>query len=328
MRCEKCIKIMNNGKSIICDECKNAFAICNIDEALDFSNDSEIYIEFENYIKLRSDRSVIYAYSGGQDSTAVLFLLNQMCKKYNIFLKVFTIDNGYKGKRTWENIHNVIRYLNLEKNYKIYDIRKKIIDDEIITKTFGTNCTSEEIYALCFFNDILPCGKICNIIMDNTYKKILLDEDEEYLITGGDTPKINNGKYSVFWNKDNGLKIVRGGSGFRINKKIGEDIIKTNNIPWNNPGYGGYDTDCILPGSIFSSKNNALSDISYKDMLEKYPVVIEYLKERSRLKIIDRTVAIECLTNLDIIDYSGYVETKDTAAKSLVRRINKDVRIK
>ena len=63
-------------------------------------------------------------------------------------------------------------------------------------------------------------------------------------------------------------------------------------------------------------------------MLEKYPVVIEYLKERSRLKIIDRTVAIECLTNLDIIDYSGYVETKDTAVKSLVRRINKDVRIK
>lgn len=319
--CDKCVNILHDTNETICDECKVGFNIDNIDEALDFTNESTMHIEFEDFIKSRQNKSVTYAYSGGQDSTAVLFLLKEMCDKYDVRLELFTIEYGFKGKRTWENINNVVKYLNLEDNYVIYDVRKDIVTDPELVELFGDGHTKEELYSICLANNILPCGKICNKMMDEQYKKILESKDEEYLITGGDTPKINGNKYSVFWQKKNGLKIVRAGAGLRISKNRGKDIIKEHNIPWVNPNYGGYDTDCMLPGSVFASKNQGRKDTSVEEIIEKYPVVFEYLKERSRLGIIDRENAIDALNNLDIANYSGYIEATNEANKILLRRL-------
>jgi len=323
--CSKCINVLSNPNDIICEECKKGLKIKNINEALDFSNESAIYKEFEEFIKSRSNKSVTYAYSGGQDSTAVLYLLKEMCVEYNVRLDLFTIDNGFKGTRTWENIRNVLEYLNLKDNHVIYDIRKDTVTDPEITKLFGEGYTKEEIYSLCLANNILPCGKICNKMMDEKYLEILKSKNEEYLITGGDTPKITNNKYSVFWEKKNGLKIVRGGAGFRISKNRGKEIIEEKKIPWTNPNYGGYDTDCMLPGTVFASENQGEQNTSVEEIIEKYSVVFEYLKERSRLEIIDRESAIKALNELDINDYSGYIEATNEVNKILVRRLNKNV---
>ena len=322
--CNRCVNIIDD-ESCICDECKESLSIINIEEALDFSQCSSMHEEFKKFILSRRNKSVLYAYSGGQDSTAVLFLLQKMCKEYNVNLELFTIENGFKGEKTWNNINNVIDYLNLRDYYKVYDIRNNIVTDNAITKLFGKDKTVEEIYALCLINNILPCGKICNSIMDSGYKDVLQVHNEDYLITGGDTPKLNDGRYSVVWHKKNGLNIIRGGVGFRISKDIGRDIIKNSNIPWTNPNYGGYDTDCIIPGTVFANGNNGLEDISMSEIMEKYPVVFEYLKERSRLGIIGRENALKSLSCLDVNNYSGYIEANKSAIKVLKRRIIKDV---
>ena len=324
--CKKCVNLMEDNRDVeLCDECISGMEIENVEDALDFSEESGIYREFEEFIKVRSNQSVLYAYSGGQDSTAVLYLLKKMCDKYHVTLNLFTIENGFKGERTWDNIYRVIKKLELENTYKVYDIREQVITDEKLVSIFGEGHTVEEIYALCFMNNILPCGKICNTILDNQYKRILQEENEEYLITGGDTPKINNNRYSVFWVKPNGLKIVRGGAGLRINKNIGKQILEENQIPWENPNYGGYDTDCLVPGSIFASISGGKTEITAEEMKELYPVVLEYLKERSRLKIIDRQTAIEALETLDLNTYSGYVEMKNTSAKVLRKSLIENV---
>ena len=320
--CKNCVNTTNN-KDCICDECKETMKVNNYIEAFDFSNDSIFYKDFENFIKSRKNKSVLYAYSGGQDSTAVLYLLKRICEKYNVKLKLFTIENGFKGEKTWKNIIDVISYLNLQENFTIYDIRKNIVTDKELVSIFGENNTVEEIYAMCFLKNILPCGKICNKMMDMQYKEILNKENEELLITGGDTLKVNNNELSIYWQKKNGLKIVRGGAGFRISKNEGKEIIKENNIPWHNPEYGGYDTDCLLPGSIFASKNKGIRETSPEDIATNYGVVLEYLKERSRMKIIDRETAINNLHELDLNSYSGYIEAKNTASKILAKRIDK-----
>ena len=313
--CKLCVN--PNSKDIVCDECSKAHNIVNFDDAINFEQESQIAIEFHEFLKSRTNKEILYAYSGGQDSTAVLFLLNQMCKEYNIKLNVFTIENGFKGVRTWNNIYNVIDYLQLNDNWKIYDIRNQKVYDENIVSLFGKDITVEQVYALCYFYNILPCGKVCNTMMDNQYKLILKEYNEKYLITGGDTPKIKDGKYSIYWGKNSGINVVRGGAGFRINKENGLQIIKKNNIPWINPGYGGYDTDCLVPGSIFASICGSNNKTTIEDVDRNYHVVLEYFKERVRMGIIDRDVAIESLSKLDITDYSGYVEMKNTSSKVL-----------
>ncbi len=320
--CKKCISLTDNENQI-CDECREAMKIDNFNEAFDFSLDSSFYHEFESFIK--SQKKVLYAYSGGQDSTVVLYLLKELCKKYHTELKIFTIDNGYKGKRTWNNINRVIKHLNLEDNYIVYDIKDEIVTDPFLTDKFGKGNTVLETYAICFMENILPCGKICNTIMDNKYKEILKKEELEYLITGGDTLKITDNHFSIYWTKKNGITIVRGGAAFRISKNIGKDLIKKYNIPWENPRYEGYDTDCLLPGSIFAGKNEGIKEITPLEMIEKYPVVYEYLKERSRMQVIDRETAINNMHELEINNYTGYIETKNIVSKALTRRLKKDV---
>lgn len=316
--CNVCVN--PTQKEGICNECVESMKIDNFQDAVNFAAESQMHLEFLKFIRSRIGKEVLYAYSGGQDSTAVLFLLKQICDEYKVKLNVFTIENGFKGKRTWMNIYNVIDFLGLRDNWKIYDIRNDIVTDEHIVNKFGENFTVEQIYALCFFENILPCGKVCNVMMDNQYKKVLNEFNEEYLITGGDTPKITNKKYSIFWKKQSGINIIRGGASFRINKQKGIDVITDNNIPWTNPGYGGYDTDCLVPGSILASVAHGNSVTTIEEIDDKFHVVLEYFKERVRMGIIDRSEAIKSLSSLDINDYSGYVEMKDTSANVLKKK--------
>ena len=318
MLCEKCVNLIE--KQGICKECLNAMQISNFEDAVNFDFDSGIHLEFLNFIKNRIGKEILYAYSGGQDSTVVLFLLKQLCDEYNIKLNVFTIENGFKGQRTWANIYNVIDFLNLRDTWKIYDIRNDVVTDPYIVNLFGKQHTVEEIYALCFFNDILPCGKIFNTMMDNQYKIILREHNEKYLITGGDTPKIKDEKFSIFWKKNSGIDIVRGGAGFRINKNNGKELIRQKNIPWINPSYGGYDTDCLVPGSVFASIVNGNRNTTIEEIDKKFHVVLEYFKERVRMGIIDKDEAVKSLCSLDINDYAGYVEMKNISSSVLTKK--------
>lgn len=320
--CRMCVNKIKNESDGICSECKKALNVINIKDALNFTKDSVLYDDFNNFILSRKNGEILYAYSGGLDSTVVLFLLKSHCKKNNIKLNLFTIDNGFKGIKTWENINRIVDSFNLKDSFKIYDIRKDVLNTSTIIDVFRGNNSVEEFYSLCILFGILPCGKVCNSIMNYYYKIIMEEHNEQYLVTGGDTPKFNGEKYSIFWKKPVGITIVRGGAGLRINKNISKQIIKFNNIPWINPNYGGYDTDCLVPGSVFSMNNDGKKEINYEILKEKYPVVLEYLKERTRLGIIDLKNAKETILNLDISSYQGFVEANKEAVRVLERRIN------
>jgi predicted PP-loop superfamily ATPase len=322
--CTQCVNIHNVNNEGICKECEEARKAAFFNEARDFDHENIFTEEMKNFLQSRQGQSVLYAYSGGQDSTATLYKLKEACQAYKILLKIFTIDNGFKGVRTLKNIYDCLEYLKLSNNWEMYNIRNDMADNPYVMKQFNLKLTVEEVYALCFLNNTLPCGPLCNSIMDNKYNQILKENNEEILITGGDTPKINehNG-YSIFWRKKSGIKVVRGAAGFRINKDIGAQIIAEKKIPWEDPNYGGYDTDCLVPGSIFASSNNGSPKINIEEIYKEYAVVYEYLKERTRLGIMDRSKTLEMINLLDIPSYAGYTEMKNTACKIIRRKLEK-----
>ena len=59
---------------------------------------------------LDGSKKIVFAYSGGLDSTVTLDKLNTECASRGIELKCFTINHGFKGSRALDNIRNVIKF--------------------------------------------------------------------------------------------------------------------------------------------------------------------------------------------------------------------------
>lgn len=315
--CEKCV---NLTKETICKECQEWQKMKNYEEAIQFQKEGHIlYEQLLEFLRNKKDKKIVYAYSGGLDSTVVLYQLKELCRQEKIELRLFTIDNGFKGKKTWNNIQNCLKAMELKENWKLYSVKNEVIHQKIISETIGESLTVAEIYSYCFMNNILPCGKICNSIMEQFYQQILEENEEEYLVTGGDTPKINEKQeFSIFWKKPSNVKIVRAGAAFRLQKEQGKRFLQEHSIPWEDPCYGGYDTDCLVPGSILASLTGAENrTFSIEEIKEKFPVVIDFFSERVRMGVIERKSAIAQMGNLDISSYEGYVEMKNTVSSIL-----------
>lgn len=264
------------------------------------------YHEFDCY--LMNHPKILFAYSGGLDSTVVLSELAKLHYQAKIELEIFTVETGFKGKLTWRNIRNIIDFLNLEKQYMIVDIVQRTEDQPFIVERFGLK-TVEEIYRYCFIQHQLPCGKICNSMLDRTYIEIMQNKGYTELMTGGDTPKRGpNGDLSIFWHKNDALTIIRGGVLFGRTKLGNQRYVKNHDLPWVHPECGGYDTDCLVPGAFFANELSGVADISITDLVSKFPVIIEYLAERVRFGRYTRRQALRLLERVDLCSLSSYIE--------------------
>lgn len=182
--CEKCV---NLTKETICKECQEWQEMKNYEEAIQFQKEGHIlYEQLLGFLRNKKNKKIVYAYSGGLDSTVVLYQLKELCRQEKIELRLFTIDNGFKGKKTWNNIQNCLKAMELKENWKLYSVKNEVIHQKIISEIIGENLTVAEIYSYCFMNNILPCGKICNSIMEQFYQQILEENEEEYLVTGAE----------------------------------------------------------------------------------------------------------------------------------------------
>lgn len=301
------------------DSCEVCQSLLNHPDysALTILNENNLLTQ-ELFSYLDQKKEVLYAYSGGLDSTATLFLLNRECQKRGVTLHTFTVDTGVKGKTFKTNANNVIRYLNLSSHWEMFDISQTLQNLPPVIEQFGHPLTTEQVYSTCFWKSVLPCGKLCNSILDNQYKIIMQKYGTNEIITGGDTPKLNKkGHYSIFWTKPNGLITLRGAAGFRLTKEINKQLIKENNIPWIYPKCGGYDTDCLIPGCILADQTDGKTAPPLTEIIQKFPIVVHYLAERARFGVINRTEALKQIATIDIASIESYVEMKKIAAKHI-----------
>jgi len=278
----------------LCDAC---YQLTKDEYFEEYFSDNNIFKkEFEEFLK--SHKKIIFAYSGGLDSTVALHELNKQCTEKGIDLFCFCIDFGFKGNKTLKNIEKVVEFEKL-KNFELINICSDI------TKN---NISIFESYKDSVIQNTLPCGKKCNSILDSYYKSILDSFEETHLMTGGDTPKLNAalGRYSIYWVKPQ-FTVVRGGPSFGLNKNFNQNYVEEHNIPWEHPHCGGYDTDCLLPGAIFKNLAKEVCKCS-KDLITQFPIVLDYLSERVRWNIIEKEDAIEKLSRLEISDEYSYAE--------------------
>jgi len=286
---------------LLCEACVDILSLGNFPSRKYFEK------EFEEY--LNNHNKLLYAYSGGLDSTVVLTLLVKKCREKGINLDIFTIDTGVKGKITDFNIRAIIKYLGLENQHFFVNIANEIQNNPKIVSIAGKSISTLKFYSLCLQKNILPCGRLCNAIIDAVYERIMKEKRYTELITGGDTPKkTNGGGYSIFWKKPSGIKIIRGGYAFNLSKKKNTQYLKENKIPWVNCQCGGYDTDCLIPGVFFARGLGGQSKVTLERVVDKYPIIINYLTERVRFGIIERREALKMLTNIDIASLKTYIE--------------------
>lgn len=297
----KDLKFFKLGEDIICEICHEMQTTKSLPSRQRFDQEFNTFLE--------SSKTILFAYSGGLDSTVVLVMLLKECQKRKIKLLSFTVKTTVKGSIAEQNIENVLGFLNLKKNHFYIDITNKIQDDPKILSLVEKPMTTLEVYKKCREKNILPCGKICNAMMDHAYDSVMKDLGFNKMVTGGDTPKKNsNGVYSLFWEKPSGITIIRGGYAFALSKSFNSDYIKNNKIPWIHPKCGGYDTDCLVPGVFFAEGLNHQSKQKPEDIIKKYPIILDYLSERARFGIISYTEALKMLTNVDISSKQSYEE--------------------
>ena len=294
--CGRCIlPIKEPSKKNLCLKCNEVEQDKNFGKY--FGKNNLFQEEFKYF--LYGKKEVVFAYSGGLDSTVVLHNLNKICREKEIKLNCFTLDHGFKGSRTKKNIFRIIDSFGLKDSFSFVDISQKKIKNK--EKIF-------DYYKNLLGKNILPCGSRCNEVIDTNYKKILNSFGETILITGGDTPKFNKnlGRFSLFWEQPL-FVVLRGGIAFGLSKDINEKYIKKNQIPWENPGCGGYDTDCLIPGAILR-KTMENKKYNFEEIKTKIPVLIDYLSERVRWEIIERKKAFSQISKIEFADDFSYDE--------------------
>lgn len=255
--------------------------------------------EFQEF--LASIQNVLFAYSGGLDSTIVLALMRDECRKRGIKLDVFTVATGVKGDVADKNVRETIRTLGPGETHLTVDITHAMQDDPAVIAVTGKTLDTFDVYRHCHTTGTLPCGKLCNRMMDRAYLETMRALGYDTLMTGGDTPKQKpDGNFSIHWKKPSGITIVRGGFAFGLSKTRNRKLVSELNLPWTDPLCGGYDTDCLMPGAYFANLTRGRERLPLEEVIEKCPVVLEYLAERVRFGIIDRAVGLDALTRLDV----------------------------
>ncbi len=225
---------IESGHQILCNECLEYLS--KTKNQLNRELIAEETHNLINSIRNPSARyDAIFAYSGGKDSTAALY---SAILEYKLRLLVFNFDNGFKGSAVEKNIHNVIKDLNLD----FYQIKSQtsytIIED--------------------IQNNIFPCGR-CSALKF-LYPELSKTFDIKYIITGiecvfnNEVIRDRGTFYQINW------PAAFNWSKEEINRRVSE-------TPWEDPGYGVFDSDCLCPSialeKIYSNSDNANMDMYY-----------------------------------------------------------------
>lgn len=289
------------GGQLLCDICAEIFQEKQFPSREYFDN------QWEDYLSTHS--RVLFAYSGGLDSTVVLTLLTKKCQQKGIELEVFTINTGVKGTKTQRNIASVIDWLGLKNKHFYVNIADKIQGDPIILEKLGEKNSTLNVYRKCYKMNILACGRICNTMMDQAYEEIMQLRGYRDLITGGDTPKKGaDNKFSLFWRKSTGITIVRGAYAFGLSKDFNRRFVIGQGLPWVDPGCGGYDTDCLFPGAFLRNALKDEQEISLERIIREFPIILDYFAERVRFGVYERSKTLNSITKIDIANLNSYRE--------------------
>lgn len=297
----KALEFHEDGEGLVCEICHDIASSGCLPSRKQFDEEFDLF--------LQNNKKILFAYSGGLDSTVVLAKLVSECQKRGIELQLFTVNTTVKGMVAEKNIENVLNFLNLKKNHFYIDIANKIQNDPKVLSIIGKPMTTLDVYKICREKGILPCGKICNTMIDGAYDSIMKNLGFSQMATGGDTPKKNSkGVYSLFWTKPSGVTIIRGAYAFALSKSINSNYIKEHEIPWVHPRCGGYDTDCLVPGVFFAEGLNFQPDQKMEDVVAKYPIILDYLSERVRFGVIDYDEALKMIIHVNISSKQSYEE--------------------
>ena len=199
------------------------------------------------------DYDFILAYSGGADSTAALKLLR---KEYKLKVLAFTINNGMKTERIWQNASTVARYLGADWLY-IHDVNRAA---GAITQEFRVG------------------GHVCGSVCEEGWKipnyiKMMKTFQTDHVLTGLEIPtkgSITSSRYPF---------MVKFMAAHLMTKKEVFEFIS--DLPWENPNIKqGFDTDCL--GAGFGLE---LYRVRHR---RHAPIVIEFLSPRIRYGLLDR----------------------------------------
>ncbi len=120
-QCEKCvndstvknIKFNENG---LCSFCE---AYQQIEEKIhDYNYLEKLFISKLHLGEGNYKYDVALGFSGGKDSTYVLY---KLVKTYNLKVIAYTLDNGFLTEEAKRKIDSIVKYLNVEHEYVVYD---------------------------------------------------------------------------------------------------------------------------------------------------------------------------------------------------------------
>ena len=304
--CKRCLAPLEDGE--VCGECVR-YADSEAEMRKGLAD------EWADFWRENTGKTVLYAYSGGKDSTAALFCLLRDARRYGVRVDVFTVETGFKGRRTAENIDRCIGYFGLQDSFTKIDISDRPFSGGPIDEMFGRPVSVSEAYVSLFEKKIIPCGKVCNYFLDTVYAGLSERRGVPYILTGGDTPKYNGERFSLYWRKKSGVTIVRTGAAYGLTKRAAGRIISENAIPWRDPECGGYDTDCLVPGAVFRAKYAKIPDIDESFVLNAEPIVFDYVTERVRHGVIDIDGGRNMLSHIDMASDGSYREMVELGRK-------------
>ena len=204
------------------------------------------YLDFMKSIRPKESLGIPYdavmLFSSGVDSVFALSHLQEEFKKRGLTLGAVLIDHGMKGEQTMKNALQVCRYLGIDLH---------IYQNNLV-----------ELFTRCYEKGVFACGKKCNEALKGKemMDKIMDDFGVDHVLTGGDTViKTDQKTITVYGNRYElpayysiwhvPSRTVRVVGALNVTK---DDITRyvNNHIPWVDPGCGGYDTDCLHPGSV------------------------------------------------------------------------------
>lgn len=119
---DKTVKNIKFNKNGVCNFCEKYLS--EYEKWHDFENLKEIFDKKIENIKGKYTYDVCIPFSGGKDSTYVLY---KMIKDYDLKIKTFTLDNGFLSDEAKEKINKLVKEFNVDHEYVTID--EKLMKD-------------------------------------------------------------------------------------------------------------------------------------------------------------------------------------------------------